>query len=440
MIRSIAPYVAGFVTGPTLRDARRVFAELRRRLRGAPHRVSYFHQVDDPYSHLAAQVLERLQARYPLELAPELAGPPPDDAAPEREKLVGWSRIDAASVAPYYGLEFSDPGHQPEPGRVALAKRILANAAAEGRFPRAAPAVGSALWSSDAAALESLASELGTADEATARSAVERGDSRRRALGHYLGATFHYAGEWYWGVDRLQHLERRLQALGLLREGHDAAPLVARPVFELACPPGGEELTLEFFPSLRSPYSAIAMARVFELVERTGVTLVLRPVLPMVMRGLPVPSRKRRYIVFDAKREAEDAGVAFGRVSDPVGRPVERAFSLYPWVRSQGRAAEYLHAFTSAAFAEGVDAGTDAGLARVVERAGLSWKEARGHVADGAWREEVEANRKELFEAGLWGVPSFRLRGLGPDFETWGQDRIWRLEAEIRARLERAGR
>ncbi len=437
-MRAIAPAVIGFAISPAARDARRLLAELRRRVRGAPHRVSYFHQVDDPYSHLAAQTLEALAARYPLDLVPEIVGPPPDDAAPERDKLVGWSRADAASVAPFYGLEFSDPGRQPEPARVALATRLLVESAAKGRFARDAAPVGRALWQADAAALERFAEELGAADEAAVRRAVRRGDSLRRALGHYLGATFHYGGEWYWGVDRLHHLERRLQRLGLLREGRDATPLVSRPAFEAPCPPGGDRLSLEFFPSLRSPYTAIAMARVFELVEHTGVALELRPVLPMVMRGLPVPPRKRRYILLDTKREAEDAGVAFGRLSDPVGRPVERAFTLYPWVRSRGRAAEYLHAFTSAAFAEGIDTGTDAGLARVVEGVGLSWSEAREHLADTGWREELEANRKELFEAGLWGVPSFRLRGLGPDFTTWGQDRIWRLEAEIRARLSRA--
>ena len=61
--------------------------------------------------------------------------------------------------------------------------------------------------------------------------------------------------------------------------------------------------------------------------------------------------------------------------------------------------------------------------------------EAREHLSDGGWRDELEANRKELFELGLWGVPSFRLRGRGPNFCTWGQDRIWRVEAEIRSRM-----
>ena len=94
------------------------------------------------------------------------------------------------------------------------------------------------------------------------------------------------------------------------------------------------------------------MRRVLELPKRLPVELVLRPVLPMVMRGLPVPRAKRLYILFDTKREAEDAGEPFGRVCDPIGRPVERAFSLFPWAREQGRGGEFLAAFTQAAFAE----------------------------------------------------------------------------------------
>jgi len=104
--------------------------------------------------------------------------------------------------------------------------------------------------------------------------------------------------------------------------------------------------------------------------------------------------------------------------------------------------------------AEGIDTGTDAGLRHVAERAGLSWADARPHLDGTGWRDEVEANRLALLEHGLWGVPSFRLvgdrharpgdaatagaawAGGEADFCTWGQDRIWLVEAEIRRRLE----
>lgn len=37
-----------------------------------------------------------------------------------------------------------------------------------------------------------------------------------------------------------------------------------------------------------------------------------------------------------------------------------------------------------------------------------------------------------MFEAGLWGVPSFRILVDGaPVFSTWGQDRLWLVEIEL---------
>jgi 2-hydroxychromene-2-carboxylate isomerase len=178
------------------------------------------------------------------------------------------------------------------------------------------------------------------------------------------------------------------------------------------------------------------MPRTFALAARTGVTLRMRPVLPMVMRGLEVPAAKRMYIMLDAKREAESVGLPFGRISDPVGAPVERGFSLYPFAVSQGRAADYLFAFCRAAFAEGVDTGSDKGLRHVVTRAGLSWDAALAAVDHEHWRAELEENRRVMLATGLWGVPSYRLRGgaEGADFCVWGQDRLWLVEAEIRRR------
>ncbi|MCP5070857.1 MAG: 2-hydroxychromene-2-carboxylate isomerase, partial [bacterium] len=169
--------------------------------------------------------------------------------------------------------------------------------------------------------------------------------------------------------------------------------------------------------------------------------LVLRPVMPMVMRGVPAPLRKGLYIMMDTHREAQDLGAPFGKMVDPLGEPVLRGFSLFPWARDKGRGREYLQSFVDAAWTQGVDTGTDEGMRRVVERAGLSWSEAAPIIDNEDWREELEQNRLALYEMGLWGVPSFRLIGPegGPEFSTWGQDRLWVVEREIRARIERQG-
>jgi 2-hydroxychromene-2-carboxylate isomerase len=247
--------------------------------------------------------------------------------------------------------------------------------------------------------------------------------------------VFAYGGETYWGVDRLGYLEERLRDVGASR--HPAMPLLAPriDVSDERFDASGRDLVLEAFLSLRSPYSYLAMPRTFALAERTGIALKIRPVLPMVMRGLAVPAAKRMYIARDSKREAEKIGMPFGRICDPVGAPVERAFSLYPYAVSKKRGGEFLLSFCQAAFAEGIDTGTDEGLKKVVERAGLGWLDTVAHADHEGWRIELEANRETMLSLGLWGVPSFRLRGpSGPDFCTWGQDRIWLVEDEIRRR------
>ena len=261
--------------------------------------------------------------------------------------------------------------------------------------------MGRALFDGDAAGLARIADRSGIASADAARAAVEAGNTERERRGHYLGATFAYGGEWYWGVDRLHHLERRLIALGARRAGTGSALLAARPDATrepLAVSPRASGARV--LPSLRSPYTYIALERSFDLARRLPVDLVLRPVLPMVMRGLPVPRAKQLYIVLDTKREAEDAGVPFGRVCDPVGRPVERCFSLYRWARDRGRAGELLLAFTRAAFAEGVDTGSDAGMRVVVERAGLPWHEARERLdRDDGWRAEARVEPRGALRA-----------------------------------------
>jgi len=431
--RRISTAFSSAITSDRLRDLRRGAAEWSRRLRRAPHRVEYFHQVDDPYSHLAAQTLARLQERYEIALQPYLVGPPSAEAAPERDRLAAFARKDAGDIAAPYGLGFPKDAAAPSAATVRKVVADLASTPVD-RFARRAVTLGTALWHGKDAEIDRIATATPRGD---IDAVLAAGEARRRKLGHYLGAMFHYAGEWYWGVDRLHYLEERLRALGAARAASPAEPIVMPPP-----PPGvagaGDRpgVTVEFFLSLRSPYTHIAMQRTFDLARRYPIELRLRPVLPMVMRGLPVPLAKRLYIVRDTKREADRAGVAFGRICDPVGEPVEKGFALYDWARRQGRAAEFLHAFTTAAFAEGIDTGSAAGMRHVVESAGLDWQEALAHREDRAWRQELEANREHLFGLGLWGVPSFTVTGGGrADFCTWGQDRLWLVEREIAARL-----
>ena len=234
---------------------------------------------------------------------------------------------------------------------------------------------------------------------------------------------FAFEGEWYWGLDRLPFLEDRLARIrpgGIRFLDRREVTLEKRTV------PEGS--VLEAFVSLRSPYTYIAIPRLTALAEATGAQLRLRPVLPMVMRGLPVPLPKRLYILRDAKREAERLGLPFGKVSDPVGAPVERGMAVLFAAMDQGRGPDFLLSFLQGVFAQGVDAGTDDGLLLLCQRAGISAEAMSAALKDEGWREPAEANRAAMLEAGLWGVPSFRVNGR---LAHWGQDRLWAVEDDL---------
>ena len=415
-------------------NARRAKVERARRKSGSTHVIEYFHQVDDGYSHLAAQLLSSLLQRYDIELVCHVVPAPSGANAPEPELLAKLSAYDAVRIAPHYGLQFP-PNAAPDAKLAEAAVGALAGVDGA-EFARLAPRLGEAVWNGSEEGLRAALNGRDPSDARTVQQALAAGAARRKKLGHYSGAMFHYGKEWYWGVDRLCHLEQRLAELGARRSDGDGL-LAPRPAIEAPERKDDGSLTLEFYPSVRSPYTAVAFDRTVDLAKRSGVTLRIRPVLPMVMRGVPATRAKGVYIFSDSAREARAAGLEWGGFYDPIGKPTERCYAIYPWATRQGRGTELLSAFMYAAFHEGVNTNTEAGLRHVVENAGLDWQEARTHLDDTAWEAEIEANRVAMYEFGLWGVPSFRL--VKADGETalavWGQDRLWLVSREIKRLL-----
>ena len=66
---------------------------------------------------------------------------------------------------------------------------------------------------------------------------LEANQQRLVELGHYNSATLHYAGEWYWGVDRLPYLVDRLEELGARRPDGPGAKLASiRQAMQVSLP------------------------------------------------------------------------------------------------------------------------------------------------------------------------------------------------------------
>jgi 2-hydroxychromene-2-carboxylate isomerase len=397
-------------------------ARLKRKRAGHVPVVHYFHDAGDPYSHMAVQKLDILKTRYEIEFRAHLVGEPAGEYQGDKERFHDWALGDACHVAGHYGVTLPAEKGKPPAEQIAIANNILANVDQQD-FAEVATKVGDKLWRQD-----EMESHYGGGD-----AALGSGNLLLEELGHYFGAMFYFEGEWFWGLDRVRSLELRLIEEGF---SHESTLCVPEPTASVVGKLDAAAVTLEYFPSLRSPYTAVGHPAVLDLINRTGVNLIVRPVMPMMMRGVPAPRSKQRYIITDAAREARERGVPFGRMVDPFGDPVMRAFALFPAATKLNKSLEFVTAYMSAAWAEGVDITTVSGLKQVTAAAGINWNELQTAQQETDWKSVLDDNLQAMNQAGLWGVPSFRVSGGNgtESFSCWGQDRIWLVESEINLR------
>ena len=421
ILRSI---ITSLITSENLHHKKRQFFELKRAILGREHDVHFFYQADDPYSHLASQILKDLNRSYDVNIHIHIVDKPKDNVVPMRKSLDRFAINDASLIAPYHNLEFRESFQIPEKSDLLIAQKMLS--ASENKVSDIFH-ISKNLWEGN---INELSYKVASDNEHL--KTIQAGNNKREKMGHYLGAMFYYAGEWYWGLDRLPYMLKRLDKLKLRKkEAYLEAKFINNADLR-----GGDfsNISIEFFVSLRSPYSYLALPEIIELKNKFNINSIIRPVLPMVMRGLPVPREKVMYIVKDAKREASRIGIPFGKIFDPLGKAIKRGYSLLPYAKKMQRDAEYLFEFSKLAWSEGKDMKETNNLKTAIENASLDWNEACDYLDSDEWKPFVEENRKQLVQSDLWGVPSFRITDQKDNelFKSWGRDRLWLLTHEIK--------
>lgn len=411
--------------GPTGDAARRALSRAKETLTSAPRQLDVYIDVADPWSYLAAQVVDRLVAAYGLPFAVHVVTPPAADVDPAPVLRTRHAVRDAQQLAELYDLAF--PGKkEADPGMV----RDVSSALVRNRPPaeqlRAVLDLGDALWRNDKKQLVERLGSWGTESHGSILPAFHTTYAELRKAGHYQGAMIAYAGEWYQAVDRLSALEAAI-ARDLGRE--PAHVVVQRPLAErgpLAL--SDKPLSCELWFSFRSPYSYLALEQIETLLAPYNVPLVLRQVQPLVTRGGPLPPVKTRFIVRDAKREADRLGIAFGEICDPLGAGVDHCLAIQHWANQRGAGLAFARSAMQGIWAEARDPAEYVDLRALVERAGLPWDEARAVLGDPAAAKVALTNASDMAVISLWGVPAFRCG----DLVGWGQDRLPVLADRLR--------
>ena len=411
----------------------RLESEVKRQDEGRNHEVLYFHKVDDPYSHLTIQSIEKLKSSYNISFKPILVGEEDAEAIHETSLYSKYCLEDVKRIAPFYDIAF--PGNSyPSKEMIYKANSIL-SAVNESKFSEIAIKVSFALWSGDKDTIDNLVAIFSSSKDKVIDKIIE-GNKIRNDKGYYFGSAFYYENELYWGLDRLNYLEERLSELGLSTNS------VKDPIcsLNLSAPKhiiSNKKVNLTYYPSLNSPYTLVSAKRVKELSETYPINLITKPVLPMLMRDMTIPEYKAKYIISDAAREGRKYGHEIKNIYSPLGSPARKAYSLFPNIDKAGKGFEYIYELLNASFQEGVNIGNNDYLETLINKLGLDWSIIKNDLNTKQWKHDLELNLKDMYSGNCWGVPSFKVTdedGSNP-FYAWGQDRIWLIKEEINKRL-----
>jgi len=315
MPNSITPYAARIITSSRLQRVKRGLAEKRRIRKKQPHRVTVYLRINDPYSYVLLQVLGQLANQYPLQydFRTVLSLQPEMYPAPTLWEKNAFN--DGAYLAGLYDLVFPAERPQTTPQRDAQITAQLLHWELQPGYLANALSLFEAYWRSDDGAVQALIDSNIASHVECYQHHLQANENLLKSNGHYLSAMLHYGGEWYWGLDRLEHLENRLNAMGLGPPGN-AEVRFNRGYQNFCCQVKPDKISaenkhkaIELYWSIRSPYSYLALLRGRKLAEHYHVPLLVKPVLPMVMRRMQVPKTKSSYIALDTKGEVSGAEV-----------------------------------------------------------------------------------------------------------------------------------
>ena len=184
---------------------------------------------------------------------------------------------------------------------------------------------------------------------------------------------------------------------------------------------------IEVFISLRSPYSYIGLLQAEKLSLHYKIPLKIKPLLPLVMRGLTITENKERYAVFDASREAKKLNIPFTGITDPLGEGIFNAFQIFSYAEQQNKELAFIKSAFNAIYVDGLDLSHKSVIVSLCQQHELNYDEALAYNNEHDWQQWSDCNQSTIDNMGLWGAPCFRFQ----ETTCWGQDRLAQIEQAI---------
>jgi|SRR5690554_1143039 len=405
--RRAQPYLTQLLTSERFEKLQRQTASAVQKLGGQEMLLRFFHDPGCAKSWLMAQALLRFQTAYDVKIVAHTMPAPSSEYVRDVAAYRRFSLEDAKHQALYFGLE--PPERLPQEGEVRTVAAELARMEGQRDWLAFAVHLGDTLFRGTS--MPETMSELPE---------LERNMQLAQQLGNYRGGSVFAHNAWYFGVDRFELLESSFRTLG----AGDAVTLAPHP--ERLPKLKGD--TLRFFFSFRSPFSYLALPRVFALAEAHNLALELLPVFVPTEERRPAPVRKQLDLLMDAGREARRHHLSFGRVA-PLSQEAHETLGaiFYGLANDEDRQRQFLHSALHAIWSRGYDFRTERTFRRIQKEANIQEDEARAFDLDRRWLACAYQNGEYLEDRGYLDAPAFELGHT----MYWGYDRLEQLERQI---------
>lgn len=401
------PLIARLLTSESFEKLQRQTARAVEKLGGQDATLRFFHDPRCARSWLLTEALIEFRRLYDVTIVPYLVPEAMDDTFGSYVDYYQYSFRDAQAQARYYGL--SMPQRLPTQAEVQTVAHELASRPRDTAWLRHAHHLGLSLFQSTTL-METFEPVHG----------LDADRALLHQLGNYRGGNMFAHGGWYFGVDRLAHIEDAYAEAGL-GSGHTLSPHPsALPTIK------GD--TIHFYFSFRSAFSYIALPRVLALAAHKGLRLNLHAVASPSTEQQATPLRRQILWLLDAAREGRQHHIHFGKIVDVSREQNERLIAIFYRLEGDSeRQRRFVHAAMRAIWSRGIDFRHDEPWDRIQQEAKLTSEEIQEFGQDQTVLERAYANAHHLREQGYLDVPAFSIG------ETiyWGYDRLAYLEYQI---------
>jgi 2-hydroxychromene-2-carboxylate isomerase len=238
------------------------------------------------------------------------------------------------------------------------------------------------------------------------------------ALGVFGVPAFMVEGELYWGVDRMDQVERALGGTPAQAEVDPRAPIdlwfdYSSPFAYLGCHLAESRL------GDRARWRPMLLGAVFKQVGTNDVPLFQQS------------AAKRKWIAADMHRGAADAGVPFKFPSRfPMNSVLALRVTLLARAHESAAGRKLVHRIFQAYWAEDRDIASPEVIAALCDECGFDGATLVAGAGDAAIKDALRSSTDAAVEAGVFGAPTFVVHTEEGDKLFWGSDR---LELAIRA-------